>query len=189
MRTSLLILILASLILTSCGTRHRLSRSEKARDSSFVYALPFPKGKSYFLIQGYNSWFSHKGRLGLDFKMKLGSEIAAAREGIVVGLQEDFTNGGVHRKFYRKSNYVVVRHADGTQAFYGHLKHQGVLVNVGDSVRTGQVIALSGSTGYSALPHLHFMVWAPSAQGRKQQPVRFSTSKGVLYLRPGSWYK
>jgi murein DD-endopeptidase MepM/ murein hydrolase activator NlpD len=82
-----------------------------------------------------------------------------------------------------------VRHSDGSQAFYGHLKYNGVLVNVGDTVRTGQIIALSGSTGYSALPHLHFMVWGPTPQGRSQIPSRFATSKGILYLRPGSWYK
>jgi murein DD-endopeptidase MepM/ murein hydrolase activator NlpD len=189
MRSVFLLSLFVIALASSCGTRYRLSSTELTSDSSHVYALPYPKGENHFLIQGYNSWFSHKGRLGLDFKMKKGSDVAAARDGVVVGLQEDFTKGGVHKKYYRRSNYITVRHRDGSQAFYGHLLYKGVLVNIGDTVRTGQVIGLSGSTGYSALPHLHFMVWSPSAQGRRQQPTRFSTSKGVLYLRPGSWYK
>ncbi|MEI9909620.1 MAG: M23 family metallopeptidase [Bacteroidota bacterium] len=42
---------------------------------------------------------------------------------------------------------------------YWHLQKDGALVNVGDTVKTGQAIALSGKTGYAAVPHLHFMVW------------------------------
>ena len=180
---------LIALSLTACGRQFHLPASQRSSDSSYVYALPYPRGEKHLMIQGYNSWLSHKGRLALDFKMKKGSQVTAARDGIVVSIQENFSEGGVHRKYYRKANSVVIRHADGSQAFYGHLQFEGALVNVGDTVRTGQVIALSGSTGYSALPHLHFVVWGPTPQGRRQLPTRFSTSKGVLYLRPGRWYK
>lgn len=176
------------LLFASCGRQFHPPKSQAA-DSSHVYALPYPEGQKHFLIQGYNSWLSHKGRLALDFKMKKGSQVTAARDGVVVSVQEEFTEGGVHKKYYRKANSVVIRHRDGSQAFYGHLQHNGAMVNIGDTVRTGQVIALSGSTGYSALPHLHFVVWGPTPQGRRQLPTRFSTSKGILYLRPGRWYK
>jgi len=174
----------------SCGVQHRFaSKQEAARDSSYVYDLPYEKGVSRFLIQGYNSIFSHKHQLALDFKMKKSSSVRAARSGVVVRLEESFTKGGVSKKYYRKANQVVVRHSDGSQAYYGHLRHNGVLVNVGDSVRQGQDIAKSGSTGYSALPHLHFMVWGPTRNGRAQLPVRFRTRKGIRYLRPGRWYR
>ena len=176
-------------LFTSCGIQHRISLNEQIVDSSFVYSLPYPKGSSHLLIQGYRSAFSHKGRLALDFKMKKGSPVAAARGGIVVRVEEEFKKGGLSKKYYRKANQVVIRHNDGSQAYYGHLQHNGVLVNVGDTVAQGQLIAKSGSTGYSALPHLHFIVWGPTPSGgRSQLPTRFKTRKGDIYLKPGKSY-
>jgi len=184
-------LALMVILVSSCGRQYHMAAGEHAdTDSSFVYTLPFPEGNKHLLVQGYNSWFSHKGRLGLDFKMKKGSPITAARGGVVVRVQEGFTKGGIHRKYYGKANSVIIRHEDGTQALYGHLKHNGALVQVGDTVRQGQLIAYSGSTGYSAFPHLHFSVWGPSPNGRRLLlPTRFHTRSGIKYLKPGKWYK
>ncbi|MDB5197120.1 MAG: hypothetical protein JWP88_1491 [Flaviaesturariibacter sp.] len=177
-------------LFVSCGVQHRFSGKAAAEaDSSYIYTLPYPKGTSHLLIQGYNSKFSHKGRLGLDFKMNKGSDIAAARDGIVVRVVDSFNKGGINKKYLGKANQVIIRHIDGSQAMYGHLRKGGALVKMGDSIRIGQVIARSGSVGYSAFPHLHFIVWASSPQGRKQLPTRFYTKKGVQYLRPGRWYR
>ncbi|HZI00472.1 MAG TPA: hypothetical protein VEX63_04955, partial [Flavisolibacter sp.] len=64
---SALILII---LLSSCGVQYKLSLDTSLDgDNSYVYALPFPPGKSHLLIQGYNSRFTHRGRLNLDFKM------------------------------------------------------------------------------------------------------------------------
>src|SRR6476469_6560933 len=188
MKTFLFTLIV--FISFSCGKQFRFATSAEAKeDTSYIYPLPYPKGKSKLLVEGYNSWFSHRGRLGYDFKMKQGSPVLAARAGVVVSTEESFTKGGVNKKYFRKSNYVMVRHNDSTMSFYGHLHHNGVVVKAGDTVHIGQLLAYSGSTGYSAFPHLHFIVWKPSAIGRKQLPARFHTQKGILYLRPGRWYK
>ncbi len=179
------------IIFSSCGVQHHFVSSKEAKDdTSYIYALPYPKGVSRLMVQGYKSQFSHRGRLGLDFKMKNGSPITAAREGIVVKVEGSFSRGGVNKKYYRKANQVVILHNDGSQAYYGHIQQNGVLVNVGDSVKVGQVIAKSGSTGNSAFPHLHFIVWGPSPSGgRSQLPTRFFTKKGIRYLRPGRWYR
>ena len=53
-------------------------------------------------------------------------------------------------------NHVNVQHEDGTVARYAHLTNLGALVQVGDLVRQGQPIGLSGDTGNSRAPHLHF---------------------------------
>lgn len=176
-------------ILSSCGVQYHSPRSMPGTDTSYVYALPYKNDRSHLLIQGYNSWFSHRGRLALDFKMKKGSEVTAARPGVVVRVEQSFTKGGVNKKYYRKANHVTILHSDGSQAYYGHLQHNGALVHVGDTVQQGQVIAKSGSTGYSAFPHLHLIVWGPvPGGGRSQLPIRFRTRKGVGYLKPGKWY-
>jgi murein DD-endopeptidase MepM/ murein hydrolase activator NlpD len=177
--------------ISSCGRQYHMATGETYdTDSSYVYALPYPQGEKHLLVQGYNSWFSHKGRLGLDFKMKKGSPVLAARNGIVLRVQESFNTGGVGKKYYGKANSVIIKHEDGSQALYGHLKQNGALVQPGDTVRQGQLIAYSGSTGYSAFPHLHFSVWNAGPNGRRLLlPTRFQTRKGIRYLKPGKWYK
>ena len=159
-------------------------------DSSYVYALPYEEGKSYGLVQGYFGPFSHKERAALDFKMKRGTKITAARGGTVVRVKEDGDRGGWNRKYRPYGNNIVIQHEDGSRAGYWHLQLNGALVNVGDTVKKGQVIALSGKTGYSAMPHLHFMVWSfdPERQWR-QVPTRFQTSRGIKYLRPWKKYR
>jgi len=186
----LIFLALLLICFSSCGVQHHFAtQQEYDNDSSYVYSLPYPKGSSHFLIQGYNSWFSHKGRLALDFKMKKGAFITAARGGVVVRVEESFTEGGVSKKYYGRANQVVIRHTDGSNAYYGHLQYNGALVHVGDMVNQGDTIARAGNTGYSATPHLHFIVWGPTSKGRSQMPVRFKTKKGVEYLKPGRWYR
>lgn len=159
-------------------------------DSSYVYALPYENNTSHWLIQGYFSHFSHKERAALDFKMKRGTKVLAARDGIVVRVKEDGNKGGLNKKYRPFGNNIVIQHDDGSRAGYWHLQYQGVLVNTGDSVKKGQVIALSGKTGYTALPHLHFLVWSFNNLGEWQQvPTRFQTSKGIKYLRPLRRYR
>ncbi|HEV8283987.1 MAG TPA: M23 family metallopeptidase [Chitinophagaceae bacterium] len=154
-------------------------------DSSYVYALPYENHTSHLLVQGYFSRFSHKERAALDFKMKRGTKILAARDGVVVRVKEDGNKGGLNKKYRPYGNNIIIQHADGSRAGYWHLQYNGALVNVGDSVKKGQAIALSGKTGYTALPHLHFLVWTFNNNGNWQQvPTHFQTSKGVKYLRP-----
>jgi murein DD-endopeptidase MepM/ murein hydrolase activator NlpD len=159
-------------------------------DTSYVYALPYEEGKSFRLIQGYFSHFTHKERAALDFNMKRGTRVSAAREGIVVRVKQDGTRGGFNKKYRPDGNNIVIQHIDGTRAGYWHLQHNSALVTVGDTVKKGQVIALSGKTGYAAVPHLHFLVWRsdPGTQWR-QIATRFQTSKGPRYLRSWKKYK
>jgi len=155
-------------------------------DTSYIYDLPFPKGSKHLLIQAYNSKMSHTKELSLDFKMNPGSKICAARDGVVIATKEDSDSGGLNDSYLNQGNHIIIRHTDGSEAMYWHLQKDGVLVNVGDSVLQGALIGYSGNTGYSAFPHLHFQVYDNAG---KNIATRFYTKKGIIYLRPGKWYK
>jgi murein DD-endopeptidase MepM/ murein hydrolase activator NlpD len=156
-------------------------------DTSYVYALPYEKGKKFRVLQGYFSRFTHKERAALDFKMKRGTKILAARDGIVSRVKEDGVLGGMNRKYRPHGNNIIIQHTDGSRAGYWHLQYNSAFVTVGDTVKKGQEIALSGKTGYTMIPHLHFLVWRSAGGQWQQVPTRFQTSKGIKYLR--SWKK
>jgi murein DD-endopeptidase MepM/ murein hydrolase activator NlpD len=152
---------------------------------SFAYSLPYEKGKSFLLIQAYQSkLFSHKGEFALDFKMKKGTKICAARSGVVVEVREDSKKGGISLKYLAEGNHVIIKHDDGSYGNYWHLKYNGALVTVGDTIRQGQIIGLAGKTGYAAFSHLHFEVTTEYSPGQNQIPTQFITKKGKRYLKP-----
>jgi murein DD-endopeptidase MepM/ murein hydrolase activator NlpD len=159
-------------------------------DTSFIYKLPFEKGTKKRVIQAAYSKLSHKGEIALDFNVKIGTTICAARAGIVVASSGESNIGGLKDEYLDDGNHVIIEHADGSQAMYWHLQYKGALVNVGDTVKAGQVIGKSGNTGYTAFPHLHFEVVGKTKNGTTTQiPVRFYTNKGVKYLKPLKKYK
>jgi murein DD-endopeptidase MepM/ murein hydrolase activator NlpD len=172
------------------NTIRQLERGTIKDDTSYVYAMPFESGKAHFLVQGYFGKFSHKERAALDFKMKKGTKVLAAREGVVTRVKEDSDKGGWNKKYRQYGNNIVILHPDNSRSGYWHIKKDGALVNVGDTVQKGQQIAWSGNTGYTAFPHLHFIVWKFN-QNREWQQVatRFQTSKGIKYLRAWKWYR
>ena len=152
-----LLLCVSFLALSACSVsknplRKQVKLLQKGviqEDTSYIYALPYEKGKTFRVIQGYFSRFTHKERAALDFNMKRGTKICAAREGVVVRVKEDGKKGGLDKKYRTDGNNIVIQHPDGSRAGYWHLQYNGVLVNVGDTVKKGQVIALSGKTGYA----------------------------------------
>lgn len=158
-------------------------------DTSHIYQLPFTSGTKSRVIQGYFSRFTHKHRAALDFRMRPGTEIRAAREGIVLRTKDDSNQGGWNKKYRPDANFILVEHADSSRASYRHLKYQGVIVKEGEKVKTGQLLGYSGKTGYTALPHLHFMV-SVFQEGRWVQiPTRFESNPETGYLKPWRRYK
>jgi murein DD-endopeptidase MepM/ murein hydrolase activator NlpD len=83
---------------------------------------------------------------GIDLAVPVGSDVRAAGGGLVREAAQDTAYG----------LYVLIQHPGGYQSMYGHLSR--LLVARNDAVRAGQVIGLSGSTGRSTAPHLHFEV-------------------------------
>ncbi|MCS6971854.1 MAG: M23 family metallopeptidase [Turneriella sp.] len=96
----------------------------------------------------------HRFHKGIDIACPIGTPVVASAEGTVI-----FTGS---KKGYGKT--VVLEHRNGYQTLYGHLDR--ILVKPGDKVKQGEKIALSGTTGRSTGPHLHFEV------RRRGQPER-----------------
>lgn len=125
--------------------------------------LPFPKGKKYKLLQGNNMNPTHNSNLSryaFDFTLEIGDTICSTQNGFVVGVIEGYKGWGRSDQWKSFGNQVMV-YDTTTHLFtmYGHLKHNGSLVEVGDYVKKGQPIALSGKTGQTTEEHLHFNVW------------------------------
>jgi murein DD-endopeptidase MepM/ murein hydrolase activator NlpD len=152
-------------------------------DDDFVYQLPYEAGVSYRVLQGYGSRFSHTGleQYAVDFKMDEGTPVYAARGGVVARKVEKHSIGCWEDGCGKYANYLVILHDDDTTGEYYHLLQDGVLVEVGDRVSIGQKVALSGNTGHTTMPHLHFGVYRAVARGKEQSiPVRFATPDGIV---------
>ena len=161
-----------------------------------VYELPYGPGSTYKVVQGHHGSFSHTGgadEFAIDWKMPEGTPVCAARDGLVVKSKDDSNEGGPNRKFQRAANCILIQHDDGTIGIYGHLKMDGNRAKVGDRVKTGDIIGLSGNTGFSSGPHLHFAVFkAKNGAERESIPVKFRTEdreaiipvSGQAYMAP-----
>ena len=162
-------------------------------DDDTIYMLPYASGSSYRVLQGYSSRFSHTGleQYAIDFKMDVGTPVHAARGGVVARVEESHDRGCWEDGCGKYANYIVILHDDGTTGEYYHLKKNGALVDAGDRVKAGQRIGLSGNTGHTTMPHLHFAVYRAAEWGNTQSiPVRFMTSGGVVHHpRRGHYYR
>lgn len=154
---------------------------------------PFPKGRKYKIIQGYNGKYSHNNdynRFALDFDLNVNDTICSADDGIIVGLIEDYKFGG-NTQIWRendRSNFITIYHPhSGVYTQYVHLIYKGSLVKLGDEVKKGQVIAISGITGFTDTPHLHFNVLIPKkGYGLISIPAVFENDLQGKNLRIGS---
>jgi murein DD-endopeptidase MepM/ murein hydrolase activator NlpD len=151
---------------------------------SCEYSLPYFTGTTHRTLQGFNGKYSHQAPLqyGVDFEMKVGTKVYAARSGIVENFKSDSHASGKDKTFLNKSNYIKIKHSDDTIAFYAHLKKDGVLVKKEQKVTEGELIGLSGCTGFCDGPHLHFEVYERSENRykRKSIPIRFISGSGVI---------
>lgn len=147
-------------------------------DSLYEYDLPFHRGESYKVIQGYNGTFSHQDENAIDFAMPEGTKIVAAREGVVVRLVQNNTMSCPQKECAKYNNYITILHNDGTFGNYNHIKYNGSAVSLGDIVKKGSVIGYSGNVGWSSSPHLHFMVTVPAIGKWRSVETLFRTNSG-----------
>lgn len=148
-------------------------------DEDHVYDLPYKKGTSYNVMQGYNGSSTHRNINALDFSLKMGDEVYASRAGKVVRVVEHNTRHCLQPQCADYNNVIQIYHKDGSFADYAHLQKNGSIVNVGDAVEAGELIGYSGNTGFASGPHLHFNVFVPDEdQGYKTIKTLFRTGDG-----------
>jgi murein DD-endopeptidase MepM/ murein hydrolase activator NlpD len=103
-----------------------------------------------------SSWFGYRAdpftgvrryHAGIDIVVNMGTPVKAAMDGVVA-------DSGYNGNY---GNYVILNHGDGLQTLYGHLSSSSV--RKGQRLSQGSILGLSGNTGYSTGPHLHFGVY------------------------------
>ncbi|MFG2630067.1 M23 family metallopeptidase [Streptomyces sp. NPDC048473] len=116
--------------------------------------------------------WAHK-HSGQDFAVPIGTKVEAAHSGTVV---KAGPNGGGDGPAY--GNAIVISHGNGTYSQYAHLSR--IDVHIGQTVKTGEKIALSGNTGNSSGPHVHFEIRTTPNYGSAINPVSFLHKEGVM---------
>ena len=149
----------------------------RAEPSDYVYRLPYAAGMTFNVLQGWHGQFSHRGsnEFAVDFDCPVATSVLAARPGVVVAANAAAQGSGVTAEWldYRRTNFVIVQHDDGTLGEYMHLSPSGIEVKPGQRVERGTPLALSGNTGFSSTPHLHFGVMTSGEDGMTARSIPF----------------
>ncbi len=129
--------------------------------------------------------YNGSGHNGIDLAAPVGTQLFSALRGTVVGVGN--TDTACSGASYGK--WVLIRHQNGLTTLYAHLST--ISVTAGQSVEGGERIGLTGNTGYSTGPHLHFAVFASDAvrvTGPTEYRSRSCGSYMVLPVSPRNGY-
>lgn len=141
------------------------------------YRAPYAAAVNYPITQAYPDNVTHlspDSEYAVDIAMPVGTDVLAARGGVVFEVIGSNFRGGVDRdKHLHSANIVRILHDDGTFAVYAHLNWDSIRVRPGERVQAGQYIADSGNTGFSSGPHLHFAVQRNAGMGLAAVPITF----------------
>lgn len=141
------------------------------------YRVPFVTATSHPVTQAYPQVMTHRTRdsyYAVDVAMPIGTDIVAARGGVVFDVAASNFSGGLDpERDGPNANVVRILHDDGSYAIYAHLNTNTIRVRPGDVVERGQYIADSGNTGFTSGPHLHFAVVLNAGMEIQSVPVTF----------------
>jgi len=166
------------------------------KDNSFQIPFP-PNVKAHVCQSSDGPQTTHKGGKlnAIDFCATLKTPIAAAKDGTVIEIVQQFTEGGPHPSLLTKANMVRILHDDGLISSYVHIYTNSATVKVGERVTKGQQIALVGNVGYSEGPHLHFEVLEGNSKLNIEGnllnlvPIRFANSRNeTIKIKHGATY-
>jgi len=158
MKTHLLLATLFLVVSSTACSKPEIDCAVFPTQHSTPYLLPYEIGSAhtvYASTEHYRKSNKGVGVYAVDFPMPIGTKVLASRAGVVVSIREIFHDDN---NTDLAENYIFIKHHDDTVARYFHLTHNGALVEQGDIVKAGDIIGLSGNTGQSGGPHLHFDV-------------------------------
>ncbi|QNE73652.1 peptidoglycan DD-metalloendopeptidase family protein [Streptomyces finlayi] len=135
--------------------------------NSSGWAAPVANATVTTPYRASGSMWSSGYHTGADFQAASGTSVRAIGPGTVVSAGWSGSYG----------NEVVIKHEDGMYSQYAH--QTSLSVSAGDTVTGGQQIGLSGSTGNSSGPHLHFEVRTGPSYGSDVDPVSYLRQHGV----------
>lgn len=147
------------------------------------YQAPFSAGRDFPITQAFPDAITHQtldSVYAVDISMPVGTDILAARDGVVFDVSSTNYRGGLDlSRDGHAANIIRILHDDGTFSLYAHLNWNTIRVKPGDRVRAGQYIADSGNTGFTSGPHLHFSVQKNSGLTIESLPVVFKGSNST----------
>jgi murein DD-endopeptidase MepM/ murein hydrolase activator NlpD len=160
-------------------------------DVNARYRLPFADGLRFLVSQApggtAHTHTTPDTTEAVDFAMPAGTPIVAARAGVVMQVVQHHGPGRADPAYIDRANLVRIVHDDGTWADYAHLQRASVRVKPGQRVAAGHLLALSGNSGYTSGPHLHFAVKRNRGGEIVSVPVRFRTDvAGEFAAREGT---
>jgi len=146
------------------------------------YLLPVPHGRNFMITQAFDGEETHRYHpqsvYAVDIAMPVGTPVLAARAGIIMDITNDFFENGQDPELINRANVIRILHSDGTMAIYAHLKLESARFPIGKRVAAGEVLAESGSTGFSTGPHLHFAVQKNFGLDLRSVPFQFADRSG-----------
>ncbi len=122
-------------------------------------SVNFRLGDGYKFREVHPVYGTPRMHYGQDFSVPYGTEVYSTGDGKVT--ESGWTSGGF-------GNYIVIDHGYGLRTTYGHLSQ--IKVSRGENLKRGDLIALSGSTGTSSGPHLHYQI---DQFGQHKNPIYF----------------
>ena len=156
---------------------YRFGDPDAQHEVARPYRVPVAVSSQFTVTQAYPDVVTHTtedARYAVDIAMPIGTDIFAARDGLVFDVSADnFRSGLDPDRDGPAANVVQILHDDGTYAVYAHLNWNSIRVRPGDRVVRGQYIAESGNTGFSSGPHLHFVVLRNVGMRTTSVPVVF----------------
>ncbi|MER5555352.1 LysM peptidoglycan-binding domain-containing M23 family metallopeptidase [Streptomyces sp. NPDC002793] len=148
-------------------TAAKTTDSGASESDSSGWATPVENANVTTQYRASGASWSSGYHTGSDFQAASGTGVRSIGPGTVVSAGWSGSYG----------NEVVVQHSDGMYSQYAHLSSLGV--SAGQSVTGGQQLGLSGSTGNSTGPHLHFEVRTGPSYGSDVDPIAYLRSHGV----------
>ena len=152
--------------------QYKKAAAQLASQSTYVggkFMWPLPAANNVITCKyGYRTHpvtRKYKLHTGIDLRASTGTKVYAANKGTV-------TTSGYSSAW---GNYIIINHGGGYTTLYAHLSRRNV--SKGASVKQGDVIGLSGNTGYSTGPHLHFEI---NKNGSSYDPL--TEFKGFNYV-------